>query len=145
MLSQGGHVAERDLPHVLARIQVDRGERRVRRFVDRNTVFDLNRGKPGAGVIGVGGPGFRLSDFEHERPVGRLDVEDGRLGVERVAAPHTPGMSSVPSSDGGVKMSPSLKSLTASSALALIAGVKSTRSSSVKPCRPNGGGLVGTG
>src|SRR3954469_1262460 len=61
------------------------------------------------------------------------------------APPMAPGIVSVPTIDGGVNSLPARYAAIVACARALIAGVKSTRSESPKPCRAKGAGLVGNG
>ena len=74
-----------------------------------------------------------------------VPVSGSNAAPPHPAPPMIPGIWMVPWSDGGVNTGPVRYFCTSANASALICGVTSSTSSSVKPCFANGAGLVGNG
>src|SRR5580765_2736843 len=74
-----------------------------------------------------------------------MPVAGSTAAPVQFAPPVDPGRWIVPATDGGVKTGPVRKLFTASTAIAWISGVKSTRSFSSDPENSNGAGLLGIG
>ena len=88
-------LAERHAPADLALVQIDGGQMRVRRLVNRQAFHEGQRRAAHVDVVGVGDlregvstpVGIALVDLEQRRVLGRLDEQQAGFRIEGRAAP----------------------------------------------------------